>query len=96
MRRHQQPAVFFCPFKWVCWSVGEEACVDNCARKELSILRGGTCLREIGLFAGILQAALTKARIEALTDGIFATVMTVLVLGLRVPAQNLSESALGS
>ena len=39
---------------------------------------------------------MNKARIEALTDGIFATVMTVLVLGLRVPAQNLSELELAS
>jgi uncharacterized membrane protein len=46
--------------------------------------------------SGILQAGLTKARIEALTDGIFATVMTVLVLGLRVPFSGLSESGLAS
>jgi uncharacterized membrane protein len=46
--------------------------------------------------SGILQTGLTKARIEALTDGIFATVMTVLVLGLKVPAQNLLESELAS
>jgi uncharacterized membrane protein len=44
--------------------------------------------------SGILQAGLTKARIEALTDGIFATVMTVLVLGLKPPDTNLPESAL--
>jgi len=37
---------------------------------------------------------LTKARIEALTDGIFATVMTVLVLGLSLPQAGLSESGL--
>jgi uncharacterized membrane protein len=46
--------------------------------------------------SGILQAGLTKARIEALTDGIFATVMTVLVLGLRGPDPNLSETDLAS
>ena len=46
--------------------------------------------------SGILQAGLTKARIEALTDGIFATVMTVLVLGLTVPVPNLPESELAS
>ena len=39
---------------------------------------------------------MTKTRIEALTDGIFATVMTVLVLGLTVPAANLSEPELAS
>jgi TMEM175 potassium channel family protein len=39
---------------------------------------------------------LTKTRIEALTDGIFATVMTVLVLGLTVPAAGLSEVELAS
>lgn len=44
----------------------------------------------MGLSA-IGQAGLSKARIEALTDGIFATVMTVLVLGLRSPALGLSE-----
>ncbi len=44
--------------------------------------------------SGIRQAGLTKARVEALTDGIFATVMTVLVLGLRVPNINLPESSL--
>lgn len=37
---------------------------------------------------------MTKTRIEALTDGIFATVMTVLVLGLSLPQVNLSESDL--
>jgi len=41
--------------------------------------------------SGILQGGLTKARIEALTDGIFATVMTVLVLGLNLPQAGLSE-----
>jgi uncharacterized membrane protein len=46
--------------------------------------------------SGVLQAGLTKTRIEALTDGIFATVMTVLVLGLTVPAANLSEPELAS
>src|SRR3989449_7843229 len=46
--------------------------------------------------SAILQAGLTKTRIEALTDGIFATVMTVLVLGLTVPAANLSEPELAS
>ena len=49
----------------------------------------------MGLSA-IRQAGLSKARIEALTDGIFATVMTVLVLGLRSPATNLSEGDLKS
>ena len=44
--------------------------------------------------SGALQTGLTKARIEALTDGIFATVMTVLVLGLKLPNSNLSESNL--
>ena len=44
--------------------------------------------------SGALQTGLTKARIEALTDGIFATVMTVLVLGLKLPNSNLSESGL--
>lgn len=44
----------------------------------------------MGLSA-IRQAGLSKARVEALTDGIFATVMTVLVLGLRTPIANLSE-----
>ena len=47
----------------------------------------------MGLSA-IREAGLSKARIEALTDGIFATVMTVLVLGLRSPAANLSEGDL--
>jgi len=41
-------------------------------------------------FTGLREAGLTKARIEALTDGIFATVMTVLVLGLRPPAIDLN------
>ena len=41
-----------------------------------------------------MQGGLTKARIEALTDGIFATVMTVLVLGLSLPQVGLSESGL--
>jgi TMEM175 potassium channel family protein len=41
--------------------------------------------------SAIRQAGLSKARIEALTDGIFATVMTVLVLGLRSPSLGLSE-----
>src|SRR6266571_6728395 len=45
-------------------------------------------------FAGLLKEGLTKARIEALTDGIFATVMTILVLGLRVPELNVPESSL--
>jgi len=44
--------------------------------------------------SGIVQGGLTKARIEALTDGIFATVMTVLVLGLSLPQAGLSESGL--
>ena len=48
---------------------------------------------KLGL-SGVVQAGLTKARIEALTDGIFATVMTVLVLGLKPPDVNLSESRL--
>jgi uncharacterized membrane protein len=47
-------------------------------------------------FSGIRQAGLTKARIEALTDGIFATVMTVLVLGLKLPDANLPESGLAT
>ncbi len=39
--------------------------------------------------AAITQAlGLGKSRIEALTDGIFATLMTVLVLGLRLPPGN--------
>jgi TMEM175 potassium channel family protein len=46
--------------------------------------------------SGVLQAGLTKSRIEALTDGIFGTVMTVLVLGLTVHLPNLSESQLAS
>jgi len=46
--------------------------------------------------SGVLQAGLTKTRIEALADGIFATVMTVLVLGLTVPAANLSEPDLAT
>lgn len=41
-------------------------------------------------FTGLREAGLTKARIEALTDGIFATVMTVLVLGLRPPTIDLN------
>ncbi len=41
-------------------------------------------------FTGLREAGLTKARIEALTDGIFATVMTVLVLGLKAPTVDLS------
>ncbi len=45
-------------------------------------------------FAGLRQEGLTKARIEALTDGIFATVMTILVLTLRVPQLNVSEQDL--
>ncbi len=45
-------------------------------------------------FAGLLREGLTKGRIEALTDGIFATVMTILVLGLRVPQLNVPESSL--
>src|SRR5438093_13243392 len=44
--------------------------------------------------SGIVPGGLTKARIEALTDGIFATVMTVLVLGLSLPQAGLSESGL--
>jgi len=46
--------------------------------------------------SGILQGGLTKARIEALTDGIFATVMTVLVLGLNLPQAGLSEPRIES
>jgi len=46
--------------------------------------------------SGLRQSGLTKARIEALADGIFATVMTILVLGLRGPVANLSESDLRS
>lgn len=49
----------------------------------------------MGLSA-VRQSGLSKARIEPLTDGIFATVMTVLVLGLRSPALGLSEGALNS
>ena len=49
----------------------------------------------MGLSA-LRQVGLSKARVEALTDGIFATVMTVLVLGLRTPIANLSESDLRS
>lgn len=49
----------------------------------------------MGLSA-LSQVGLSKARVEALTDGIFATVMTVLVLGLRTPIANLSESDLRS
>jgi len=45
-------------------------------------------------FAGLRQEGLTKARIEALTDGIFATVMTILVLTLRVPQLNVPEKDL--
>ncbi len=41
-------------------------------------------------FTGLGEAGLTKARIGALTDGIFATVMTILVLGLRPPTLNVS------
>ena len=44
--------------------------------------------------SGIVQSGLTKSRIEALTDGIFATVMTVLVLALSLPQTILSESDL--
>jgi uncharacterized membrane protein len=40
------------------------------------------------------QEGLTKARIEALTDGIFATVMTILVLTLHVPQLNVPEQDL--
>ncbi len=37
--------------------------------------------------AGIVQIlGLSKTRIEALTDGVFATLMTVLVLGLALPS----------
>jgi uncharacterized membrane protein len=41
---------------------------------------------------------LGKGRLEALTDGIFATVMTVLVLSLSVPviASNIAGSQLSS
>jgi uncharacterized membrane protein len=41
---------------------------------------------------------LRKGRLEALTDGIFATVMTVLVLSLRIPviASNVTGSQLSS
>jgi uncharacterized membrane protein len=44
--------------------------------------------------SAISQVGLTKTRIEALTDGIFATVMTVLVLGLNLPQAGLRESEL--
>jgi uncharacterized membrane protein len=53
-----------------------------------------TLVSEKLALSGIRQAGLTKARIEALTDGIFATVMTVLVLGLKIPDANLPESGL--
>ena len=46
--------------------------------------------------SGIVQTGLTKARIEALTDGIFATVMTVLVLALSLPQAGLKEPDLES
>ena len=42
------------------------------------------------------QIGLSKARVEALSDGIFATVMTILVLGLRTPIADLSETDLKS
>ena len=45
--------------------------------------------------SAIVQAGLTKTRIEALTDGIFATVMTVLVLGLSLPPTIPSEQLEG-
>jgi len=63
--------------------------------KELSVLAQLSVLEKLAL-SGVLQTGLTKTRIEALTDGIFATVMTVLVLGLTVPAANLSEVELAS
>ncbi len=44
--------------------------------------------------SSILQSGLTKSRVEALADGIFATVMTVLVLGLRGPASSLTDTEL--
>ena len=47
----------------------------------------------MGLSA-VAKVGLSKGRLEALTDGIFATVMTVLVLGLRTPAAGLSQSDL--
>jgi uncharacterized membrane protein len=34
-----------------------------------------------------------KARLDALTDGIFAVAMTLLVLELRVPEQALADNA---
>lgn len=46
--------------------------------------------------SSIGRTGLSKARVEALTDGIFATVMTVLVLTLRTPVSGLSDSALTS
>lgn len=45
---------------------------------------------------GLRQEGLTKARIEALTDGIFATVMTILVLTLHVPQLNVPEQDLSA
>ena len=47
----------------------------------------------MGLSA-VAKVGLSKGRLEALTDGIFATVMTVLVLELRTPAGGLSQSDL--
>jgi TMEM175 potassium channel family protein len=46
--------------------------------------------------SSIRQVGLSKGRVEALADGIFATVMTVLVLGLRTPIAGLSQSDLQS
>ena len=42
---------------------------------------------------GIEQRGLTKARIEALADGIFAVAMTLLVLDIKSPANHKFESA---
>lgn len=52
-------------------------------------------VQTLGLSA-IRQTGLSKARVEALTDGIFATVMTILVLTLRTPMSGLSDSGLTS
>jgi uncharacterized membrane protein len=40
--------------------------------------------------AALETLGLTKNRLEALSDGIFATLMTVLVLGLALPTQNVA------
>jgi uncharacterized membrane protein len=40
-----------------------------------------------------IRDSISKARIEALTDGVFAIVMTILVLELAVPHLSHSEAA---